>query len=253
VPVWVQAFLWGLVVGSGLLLGAAVAFFSRASHRIIAAVMGFGGGVLISSLSFGLMEEAFSHGGVAPASIGFLAGGALFSTINWGLARQGAKHRKRCSACILEVPEEETKGTGLALAAGALVDGIPESLIIGISLLGGVKISPMILVGFFLANFPQGLASAEGMKGAGRSPVYIFGVWTGIMIFSGVASLLGYAIFGGFPPAVIAALTALAAGGMLAMISETMIPEAFHEVQGFIGLITVTGFLAFFILIHIGP
>jgi len=251
-PVWIQAFFWGLIVGSGLLLGAAVAFFSNISHRVIAAIMGFGGGVLISALSFELIEEAYRQGGFAPATFGFLAGGALFSTVNWSLSMRGAKHRKRCTECIREVPEEETKGSGLAIAVGALVDGIPESIVIGISLIGGVTISTMVLVGFFLANVPQGLASAEGMKGAGRSPTYIFGVWTGIMFFSGIASLLGYAILGGFPTPVIAALTAMAGGSMLAMIAETMIPEAFHEVQGFIGLITVTGFLAFFVLVRIG-
>lgn len=251
-PVWLQAFTWGLMIGSGLLLGAATAFFTRTPHRVIAAIMGFGGGVLIAALSFELMEEAYRQGGFVAASLGFLAGGTLFSTFNWSLSLRGAKHRKRCSECQRDQPEEETKGSGLSIAVGSLVDGIPESLVIGISLIGEVTISRMILAGFFLANFPQGLASAEGMKGAGRSPAYIFGVWTGIMVFSGFASLAGYAVFGGFPTPVIAALTAMAGGGMLAMIAETMIPEAFQEVHGFIGLITVAGFLAFFVLIHIG-
>lgn len=247
-PVWSQAYLWGLVVGSGLLLGAAIAYFLELPHRAIAAVMGFGGGVLISAISFELMEEAYVHGGFASAIGGFFAGGALFCAVNWYLSLRGARHRKRCGICVPQPSESEVKGSGLAIAAGALIDGIPEAIVIGLSLTAGVAIGKMVLVGFFLANIPQGLSSASGMKEAGRTASYIFGVWAGIVVLSGFAALLGYAVFGRFSPRVVASVTALAAGGVLAMLAETMIPEAFEKAQHFIGLITVTGFLVFFIL-----
>jgi zinc transporter, ZIP family len=105
-----------------------------------------------------------------------------------------------------------------------------------------------LLIEFFLANVPQGLSSVTGMKEAGRSATYIFGLWISIAILSGVAAVLGYTIVGGFSPKVVAATTALAAGAVLAMLAETMFPEAFENAQNFIGLITVAGFLAMFIL-----
>jgi zinc transporter, ZIP family len=252
VPVWLQAGLWGLAAGSGLLLGAVIAYYVELSHRLVAAVMGFGGGVLIAVLSFELMEEAYQHGGLGVTITGFLAGATLFSVTNWYLAQRGAKHRKRCGQCVQQPKEEESSGSGVAIAIGALLDGIPESIVIGLSLIGGGSVGLTIILGFFLANVPQGLSSASGMKEAGRSATYIFGVWAGIAILSGGAAVLGNTLFGRFSPEVVAATTALAAGGVLAMLAETMIPEAFEKAQNFIGLITVAGFLVLFTLTNLG-
>jgi ZIP family zinc transporter len=250
-PVWLQAYLWGFIVGSGLLLGAAIAYFTSLSHRQISAVMGFGAGVLISVLSFKLMEEAYIHGGFGATIIGFLGGGLLFSSVNRYLSKQGAKDRKRCG-CVMQPSESDIGGSGAAIAVGSLLDGIPEAIIIGISLIGSVTIGKEVFIGFLLANIPQGLSSVEGMKGAGRPPVYIFGVWISIVLLSGLAALLGYTVFSRFSPVIVATTTAMAAGGVLAMVSETMIPEAFEKTQSFIGLITVIGFLAFFLLTKLG-
>ena len=249
---WIEAFLWGLVVGSGLIMGAAISYFFNLSHRLIAAVMGFGGGVLISVLAFELIEEAYIHGGLTSSVTGFLAGALLFSVANWLLSRRGAKHRKRCSTCIVQFAEYKTGGNELAIAVGSIIDDIPEAIIVGIALAGGVAIGKAVLIGFFLANIPEGLASASGMKKTGRSGQYIFGVWGGITVLTGIAGILGYSVFGSFPDTIIAFITALAAGGILSMVAETMIPEAFEEAQSFIGLITAAGFLAFFLLMKTG-
>ncbi|MBA2448511.1 MAG: ZIP family zinc transporter [Chloroflexi bacterium] len=248
VPLWSQAAFWGLVAGSALVLGAAIAYFTDLPHRLIAAIMGFGAGVLISVLSFELLEEAYTEGGFGPATAGFLGGAALFSAVNWYLSRRGAEHRKRCGGCVEQPAEADMPGSGLAIAVGALLDGVPESIAVGLSLADGGAVSAVAVAGFFLANVPEGLSSAAGMKQAGRSAGYIFGIWSGIAVLSGVAALLGYAVFGGFSPAVVAATTALAAGGVLATLAETMIPEAFDQAPHFIGLITATGFLVAFTL-----
>ena len=249
-PMYAQAACWGLLAASGLLLGAvvAVAFAGRLTHRIVAAVMGFGGGVLVAVLSVDLMDSAFRDGGPVAATLGFLFGATAFSAINWRLAERGARHRNRCGDCVAQPSETEHNGSGLAIALGAVLDGIPESLVTGLSLLGGGKIGLGLVAGFFLANVPQGLSSAAGMKKAGRSSRYIFGVWTGILLVNGMAASAGYLLPGTAAPALPATILAFAAGGVLAMLAESMIPEAFAEAPPFIGLITVVGFLAAFLI-----
>jgi ZIP family zinc transporter len=210
--------------------------------------MGFGGGVLIAILSFELVEEAYAHAGFAPTAIGFVVGAVVYSTANWLLSRHGAANRKRCGGCVEQPTEEAAPGSGLTLAVGALLDGIPEALIIGLSLTQSAGVSVVAVVGFFISNFPEGLSSAAGMKHAGRPPGYVLGVWTTIALLSGVAALVGYTIFGRLPGEVVAATGSVAAGGLLAMVAETMIPEAFDQAPEFIGLITVAGFLVAFLL-----
>ena len=112
----------------------------------------------------------------------------------------------------------------------------------------GGAVSSVAVIAIFLSNFPEGLSSSAGMKKAGRSAWYVFGVWGGIALLSGLAALLGYGMFSHFSDEVIAATTAVAAGAILAMLADTMIPEAFAEAHDFAGLITVIGFLAAFVL-----
>ncbi|WP_218651520.1 ZIP family metal transporter [Nostoc sp. C057] len=208
--------------------------------------MAFGAGVLISALSFELMDEAYKRGGFDSTAIGFVSGAAIYTVANWFLAYQGAKHRKRSGE--QQPSEEDQGGSGLAIAIGALLDGIPESIVIGVSMIEGGVVNWVTVAAVFLSNVPEGLSSAAGMKKAGRSTTYIFGVWGGIAIISGIAALLGYALFSHFSAEIIAATTAVAAGAILAMLTDTMIPEAFEQAHDFAGMITVLGFLAAFVL-----
>jgi ZIP family zinc transporter len=250
VPMWMQAGFWGLVAGAALLLGAAVSWWFRVPARLVAAIMAFGSGVLISALSFELMDEAFRTGGFASTATGFLGGAAVYTLANWMLSHHGAKHRKRSGD---QQPSEADKGgSGAAIAVGALLDGIPESIVIGLSMLGGGKVSMVAVTAIFLSNVPEGLSSAAGMKKAGRSAGYVFGIWGGIALASGLAALAGFTLFEGVSPALVAATTATAAGAILAMLADTMIPEAFEEAHDFAGLITVAGFLAAFALSKMG-
>jgi zinc transporter, ZIP family len=115
-------------------------------------------------------------------------------------------------------------------------------------MIGGGAVSTVTVIAIFMSNLPEGLSSASGMRRAGRSPRYVFGVWGAIALVSGVAALVGYTVFSRFSVEVIAATTAVAAGAILAMLADTMIPEAFAEAHDFAGLVTVAGFLAAFVL-----
>ncbi|HET7675625.1 MAG TPA: ZIP family zinc transporter [Gammaproteobacteria bacterium] len=246
IPLWLQAALWGFLAGGALLIGALIAWFVRVPARLIAAVMAFGSGVLISALSFELMAEAYRRGGFDSASAGFLGGALVYTAASWALARQGARNRKRSGN--LQPSEAEDSGSGLAIAVGALLDGIPESIAIGLSMLAGGAVSLVAVAAIFLSNIPEGLSSVAGMKQAGRSAVYVFSVWSAIAVSAGLASLAGYTLFRGVSQEVVAATIAVAAGAILAMLADTMIPEAFDEARDFAGLITAAGFLVSFML-----
>jgi zinc transporter, ZIP family len=244
----VQAGLWGLLGGSALVLGAAIAYLADVPARLVAAVMAFGSGVLISALSFDLMEEAVESGGFGATAFGFLAGAAAFTAANIVISRRGGHHRKRSG----DQQQKSGEGGGVAIAVGALLDGVPESIVIGVSLLSGQGVSMVAVAAVFLSNVPEGLSSAAGMRRAGRSAAYVFGVWGGIALASGLAALLGYLAFDGVAPAWVAAVNAVAAGAILAMIADTMIPEAFETAHEYAGLITVAGFLVAFALSKLG-
>ena len=245
-----QAGWWGFVAGAALLIGAAAGYLAPVPRRIAAAIMAFGAGVLISALSFDLMAEAYKAGGFDSTSIGFLAGAAIYTGANWLLSRRGARHRKRSGD--KQPSESDAPGSGIALFVGALIDGIPESIAIGLTLVGGTGVSLATVGAIFLSNIPEGLSAANGMRKAGRSARYVFGLHAAVVIVSAIAALAGYVFFKGVSPDVIAATTAIAAGGILAMLADTMMPEAYEDARDFAGLITVAGFLGAFILSRSG-
>ena len=243
---WMEAGAWGLLGGSALVVGAALAWFGTVPSKVIASVMAFGAGVLISALAFDLGQEAADTGGLLATVVGFLGGAVAYVLANVALARRGARHRKRSSG--YQAKESETAGSGSAIAVGALLDGVPESVVLGLGLLNGSGVSTAFIAAVFLSNLPEGLSSAAGMKEAGRSARYVFGVWSGIAVASAVAATAGYLLLGGASPETIAVITSVAAGAILTMIADTMIPEAFEKTHVATGLITTLGFLSAFTL-----
>ena len=200
--------------------------------------------MLISARSYDLVDEAERTGGLTPTIVGFIAGACVYVAANVALSRRGAAHRKRAGD---EQPsEEEQEGSGAAIAVGALLDGVPESVVLGLSLLGGGGVGVPVLAAIFISNLPEGLSSAAGMKRGGRSARYVFGVWIGIALASGLAGALGVLLLDGAAPETIAVITALAAGAILAMVADTMIPEAFERAHLSAGLIATLGFIIAF-------
>lgn len=250
--VWLAA-LSGLIGGGALLLGAVIAWFVDIPQRIVAGIMALGAGVLISTLAFELVEEAASDGGLVPTTVGFLAGAIIYIVADWLVSRPPktpAAARPADSPTNIAARRAGAKlagGTGAAIAIGALIDGIPESIVMGLSVLqGGISIP--IVAAIAISNIPEGLGSTAALKRSGTSGRSIALLWSGIALVTVVAAVLGFVAFQAAPPQLIALITTIAAGGLLAMVCNTMIPEAFEEQRVLTGLYATIGFLAAFVL-----
>ena len=245
---WLAA-LSGAVSGGALLVGAAVAWFLDIPQRVVAGIMALGAGVLISTLAFELVEEAAADGGLVPTVIGFLAGAVLYVVADWIVSRP-PKPKPPTLPTNIAARRKVARlagGSGVAIAIGGLIDGIPESIVMGLSVLqGGVSIP--IVAAIAISNFPEGLGSTAALKRGGSSGRFVALLWLGIALVTVAASMLGFAAFQAAPANLIALITTIAAGGLLAMVCNTMIPEAFDEQHALTGLWATIGFLGAFLL-----
>lgn len=244
-PIWIQAGLWALLGASSLLIGAAVAWFVRLPVRVTAGIMAFGCGVLISAVAYDLLEDGYEDGGIWPIVLGAIAGSLAYAVADWAVSRRGGHQRKRSGG-------QSPDGGGMAVALGSLIDGIPESVVLGVGLVAGEGVSLAMLAAIFLSNLPEGLSSATGMKADGRSVGYVFGMWAGIVLASALAAGIGAAVLAGASPQVLAAVNAVAAGGLLTMVVNTMIPEAVEGEAKATGVLATLGLLVAFALTNMG-
>jgi ZIP family zinc transporter len=233
-----QAGLWAWLAASTLLVGALIGFYWSLPRKVVATVMAYGSGVLIAALCFEQIPEAQRLGGIWPTLGGLLLGGVVFVAANEWLEHQERKHRSKSSG--------KAPVVGLLIAAGAFLDGIPESLGLGLALLGGGNVSLVMMIAILLANLPEGLASAAGLKAEGRSAAYVFSVWGVIVLLSGVAAMLGPLLMADLSPLWLSFALGFSAGAVLCMLVDTLIPEAFAETHAFTGLITLAGFMTAF-------
>jgi ZIP family zinc transporter len=236
------AFLWGLFAASSLVLGGALALLVRIPERVLGLVMAFGAGVLISAVAFELVEEAFeTAAGTGSIGLGLAAGALTFFAGDEIIDRMGGDDRK-------SMRRAPGAGSALALVLGIALDGIPESAVIGLGLLEGMGVSVAVIAAVFLSNLPEAIAASTGLKAGGWNPRRIMALWVFVALVSGLASLLGYALFDSAGPSALAFVLAFAAGAILTMLADTMVPEAYEHGGKLVGLLTTLGFgLAFFL------
>ena len=231
-----EAAFWGAVGGIALVLGAVVGLTVRVPRKVIGLVMAFGAGVLISALAFELTAEAFRGGGVDATAAGLALGSLTFLVGDRALDRAGGSDRKRSRG-----PAANSAALGIVL--GAILDGIPESVAIGLTLLEGGGVSVAVVVAVFLSNVPESLSAATGLR-ATMSPRRILALWATVAVVSALAAGLGYAALGDAPDDWVAGIQAFAAGAILTMLADTMMPEAFERENHspWTGAVTTLGF-----------
>jgi zinc transporter, ZIP family len=250
-PLWLMASGWGLIVSLSLVVGAAAGLYAPLRHRGITCVMATGAGILIAAASLDLIVSATRTAGPAPVALALLAGALAFSLANAVLARRAAKHRKRCGECVPQPSEKGAPGSGLAIAIGTLMDAIPEAIVLGLETTRMSMPGLGLIAAFALGNFAEALSSSSGMALAGRSKRYIFGLWALATLLVTILAGVSAAFAGFVPQGTIGLCNAFAAGALLAMVVETMIPEAAADSAPFNGVLAVLGFLA--LLLLIGP
>jgi ZIP family zinc transporter len=234
------AFVWGVIASSSLLIGALVVMWRPLPQRALGLVMAFGAGVLISAVAFELVEEGIRKGNAAgnwqwPVALGLGAGAVTFFVGDSYIDRMGGGERKRSQP-------REPGGPALALTLGIVLDGIPESIALGLTLLEGAGVSAAMLAAIFLSNFPEAVGATTGFEKSGRSRRWTISLWLLIVAVSGLSSLAGYGLFQSASGMTIAFMDAFAAGAILTMLADTMMPEAFAYGGKLVGLLTTFGF-----------
>jgi zinc transporter, ZIP family len=238
-----EAAWWGFVGGGALLVGAAAGIWLPVSNRLVGLVMGFGAGVLFSAVAFELTREAYETAGAAVMVAGLVAGALVFFAGDWWIDQRGGHRRKS--------PQGPQQGAAAsALVLGALLDGIPESAAIGVSLLGGGGVGIAMVAAVFLSNVPESMSASAGMRQTGRSTKSILLLWGAVTLASTVAAALGFGVLGSAPEAAVAGVQAFAAGAILTMLADTMVPEAVEHAGRLVGLVTASGFIIAFLLSH---
>jgi ZIP family zinc transporter len=228
------------VAASSLVLGAIVALALPISRRTIGLVMAFGAGVLISAVAFDLVEEAaglaYGHGSVA---LGMAAGCGVFFTGDWLIDHLGGAERKDSGGA-------QESGSALAIVLGTVLDGIPESMVIGLTLREGGTVGVAYLIAVFISNLPEAISSTSGLARGGWRTSHIVWLWIGVTAVSALASLIGYVVFENASAETTAFVLAFAAGAILTMLADTMMPEAFEHGGILAGVLTTLGFAVAF-------
>ena len=241
----IEAGLWSLLAASALLIGAVAGIALDLPRRIVSTIMAFGAGALISAVAFDLTDEAFNRGGTGTLAIGLATGAVTFFVGKRLIERSGGRMHARPTRTDSKTVVE---GNGPAIVLGALLDGIPESVVLGATLIGGAGVGIPFLVAVFLSNLPEAISGSSDLRHEGHRSGWIIGLWLAVVVASAVAAALGYAILRGMTGAPLAFIQAFAAGAILTMLADTMVPEAYQNAGDSAGLATVLGFALAYLL-----
>jgi zinc transporter, ZIP family len=235
-----EALIWGIVAASSLVIGGVLALRLSIHRRTLGLIMAFGAGVLISAVAYELVQDAFeTSAGAGGVGFGLLAGSAAFFVGDLIIDRRGGADRKHSGG-------KQAAGSGPAIVLGIVLDGIPESFVLGLTVLESGEVSAAFLVAVFLSNLPEAIAATTGLSRSGWSRRRILGLWVAVMLVCGVSALAGFALLDGAAPSTIAFVLAFAGGAILTMLADTMMPEAFEHGGRQVGVVTTIGFaLAF--------
>ena len=231
-----SAFGWGLLAASSLLLGGLIALAWRMPNLVLGLVMGFGSGVLISAVAYELVQEAFDtsagNGGLA---LGLISGSLVFFVGDGLIDRMGGSGRKSSQG-------GQASGSALAIVLGIVLDGIPESIVLGLTLVGGGGVSAAFLAAVFISNLPEAIAATSGLAQSGWSRGRVLGLWAAVAVVSGLSALIGFGAMEDASDNTVAFVLAFAAGAILTMLADTMMPEAFEHGGKLVGVVTTIGF-----------
>jgi ZIP family zinc transporter len=226
---------WGALAASSLVVGALLAFARRWPTTWIGYVLAFGAGALISAISFELAAEGAKAGGLGTTAIGLAVGALTYFALDGLIARRSSGGRGRRG-------RSTAPNAGPALALGAFLDGIPEQMALGIGIATGKGVSVGLLVAIFVSNLPESIGSATDMRRAGTSTRQINRLWLAVAAACTIAAVVGYALAHATHGDFTAAIDGFAAGALIVMLIDSMIPEATRESGRTAGLVTTLGF-----------
>lgn len=241
---WVAALLYGAIAGFSLLFGGAFTHLVSLSRRAVALAMAFGSGVLIASLSYGLMEEAYRHGGLDAGAIGLIGGAVLYYLAHAVLLRHPAQGGSHLTASA------GRPGAGLAILTATVMDGLPEQFALGVGVKLGSHLGLLVMAAILLSNFSEAVVATPELAKE-RGTARTLGLWTLIGAASTAATLLGYFVARRVSGDVLGILLAFAGGAILAMLADTLLPEAYRRGGRLTSLATTAGFLLAFYLARV--
>lgn len=238
--------LFGFIASSPLLIGCLVSLFANLSQKLITTIMAFGSGVLIATLTFSILIEAFEVTHTVTAMIlGFILGGISYGIANAILERKSKRRSSKSGGLVADskATADISPPSGKSLFIGSVMDNIPENAALGITLASGGIINIAFLVPIFVSNLPEGLASTNDMKYAGLGRRYILILWSAAVVIGTLSTTIGYSVLSNASPPIISISIAFAGGAILVMLGETMIPEAFKRESFGKGVALLGGFV----------